>query len=141
MKMAKNFAGMPFALKVILGVSVLAPVFLLGTILSGGLGVVGRDPIVGYGKAGNAIELLLIFISSLPMSLCALLIVNGVFRARYWYIVTWVALIASPILMETTRKDVYILLVESSFGLIVGAAISYYIVFGDKPKQYFSRKN
>lgn len=137
MKLISNFLEMPTALRVISTLSLLTPFLMLGTMLTGGLGVLGEDSAGGYRFSVSYVELSLVFMSSFPISLCGFLMLNRKSKVQHWYIVTWIVLIASPIFMETTRQNMDFFIKDLLIGVLVGVAISLYLVFGKDAKLYF----
>lgn len=99
--------------------------------------MVGDSPEEGYGFASNYIELVLVFLLTIPISVCAFFMLKRSSRSRAWYAVGWVLFVLSTGVFESNRENIDLFLIGSLFNLLIGAVVVGYLFFGRQAKCYF----
>lgn len=129
---------MPFSLRVLVALGLLAPVLVLSSIFTGITGPGGVE--VSYATGGSPVEFFLVFLSSIPIALAAFYLMRRSGLARYFYVVGWMLVCFSPLFLSPVREDLSSFIVSASFNALIAIGIGVYLCANQKIRSYFNEK-
>lgn len=140
MRLMNNFLDMPILLKLVVMVSLAAPVIVIASVLTGSI-VPMADHQSPYGNADNLTEVLLVVLSALPISLAAYMMLVKNRGSRFMFVGSWVLICFSPLFLFSVRSQLEVFWLETSFNFVLGGIISIYLFFGSNVRHYFNEVN
>ena len=137
MSCKNNFSIMPFSLKIVCLVSLVSPVLVVASTLSGAV-TANVSYNSAFGNANNFTELVLLLVTSVPTVICGLFVLMRKRAAIFLFPVSYLILCLSPLVLEVVRSDINNFIINFSGAFVVGGVVSIYFFLSRESKDYFS---
>lgn len=133
----ENFKKMPYLMKMMVLVGLLAPVLAFLTVKDGA--IVQRYIEGALSKQGlDSIDLIFFVLSSIPLFLASFSLLSKKKLSRILFFVGWVFICLSPLALTLIRHALpELFLVELSFNFAIGVAMVAYLYLNADAKAYF----
>lgn len=132
----KKFFNMPIPLKIVVGAGLLVPILSIVSIVTGSI-LPAQQFSTYLGAAKNIFELLAVFVFTLPIFFGSVMIIYKAKRSKTIYIIGWVMVCISPLLLQSVRLNLDVHFPQLVFNIIVGIGIFTFFYFGKSVKIYF----
>ena len=133
----ENFKQMPSIMKMMVVVGLLSPLLAYLTVKDANI-VQRYIESESYKQSLNSIEIILFFLSSVPLFLASFSILARKALSRIFFFVGWVLICLSPLAFTLIRQALpELFLVDLSFNAAIGLAILAYVYLNKDARAYF----